>query len=167
MRMIVDNSKKEWISLADEIHFLQLYLELEKLRLGDTFTSSIITDGNIHTTQLYIPPMLIQPFIENSLKHGLAGKPGEKILEIHFSLQEKMVYCRIKDNGIGRVQAKAISARSKQNVSMGIANINERLQLLHTKSSSNKEYIIITDLYDDTVPAGTLVEIYVPYIIEN
>jgi hypothetical protein len=166
MRMIVDNSKKEWISLADEIHFLNLYLELEKLRLGDTFTANIITDGDVNITQIYIPPMLIQPFIENSLKHGLAGKAGEKILEIHFSMKGKMVYCRIKDNGVGRVKAKAIAARSKQSISTGIANISERLQILHATGNTT-EYLIITDLYNGPVAAGTLVEIHVPYIIEN
>lgn len=167
MRMIVDNSQKEWIALSGEIYFLQLYLELEQLRLGDSFSFNIITDANIDADALHIPPMLIQPIAENSIKHGLSGKAGNKQLEIHFSLQQAFVYCRIKDNGNGREHAQMIAAKNTTRQSMGIENIRERLQLLYPRQHAGTEPVVITDLYDGMTPAGTLVEIFIPYFIDN
>lgn len=166
MRTIVDNSTKEWVSISDEIAFLRLYLELEKLRLGDSFDFSIITDSGVNITQLFIPPMLIQPIAENSIKHGLAAKAGNKKLEIHFTLHKEQVYCLIKDNGVGRKYAMAIEATRSHSTSTGIANIRERLQLLHKDTSDKKTYILYKDLYDAAHPAGTLVELYIPYKID-
>jgi len=167
MRMIVDNSAKEWINLGSEIYFLQLYLDLEKLRLGNSFSFSIITDADIDTELLHIPPMLIQPLAENCIKHGLAGKEGAKQLEIHFSMQKEMVYCRIKDNGLGRTHARAVAAKNMSHNSMGIDNIRERLHLLTENKNTITEHVIITDLYDGNTPAGTLVEIWIPFFIDN
>jgi hypothetical protein len=167
MRMIIDNSAKEWINIGAEITFLQHYLDLEKLRLGESFHFNIITDAAIDADLLHIPPMLIQPLVENSVKHGLAGKDGHKHLEIHFSMQKNMVYCRVKDNGVGREHARAVAAKNIPRRSMGIENISERLQLLSANQYHAKEPVVITDLYDGAVPCGTLVEIWIPYFIDN
>lgn len=162
IRMIVDNSGKEYISVEDEISFLKLYLELEQLRLGESFTFEINWDKSIDPANLAIPSMILQPIVENSLLHGLPMKQGDKRLTLHFATAGSLLQCTITDNGIGRRQAAAY--KKKQSASMGLENITERLQLVYARENINWQPVILGDA-DETKPnPGTRVSICIPLI---
>jgi ligand-binding sensor domain-containing protein len=165
IRRILDNSKRSLISLSEEIDTLQRYLELEKLRLSnptDNFKIEVSPDINTETWQL--PPMLIQPLIENSIMHGLLPKTeGERRLLVSMQVVRKKLCVTVEDNGIGRKAAGEI--RSRRNIthtSYGAENITQRLKLLnqiYKKSIS----IEIQDLFDaDNIAAGTKIIVWIP-----
>ncbi len=108
LRKILKSSQETLISLEEELSIIELYLELEKLRFGDEFSYSIKNDlSSAQINGLMLPAMVIQPFVENAIKHGLFHKKGAKNLDIHFSLKNQFLVCEIEDNGIGRERSKA------------------------------------------------------------
>lgn len=165
IRRILDNSKQSLISLSEEVDTLQRYLELEKLRLSnpsDNFKIEVAPD--IDTELWKLPPMLIQPLIENSIMHGLLPKTeGERRLLVSMQVVRKKLCITVEDNGIGRKAAGEI--RSRRNIthtSYGAENISQRLKLLnqiYKKAIS----IEIQDLFDaDKVAAGTKIIVWIP-----
>lgn len=166
IRMIVDNSGRGYISLEDEIEFLTLYLELEQLRLGDSFSFKIDCDADLDITAVGIPPMILQPVVENSLVHGLPMKAGQKELSLYFEKSGQMLKCIISDNGIGRKKASQFEGE-KQRVSMGLNNITERLQLVCAKENIKWQPIEITDIGESPSAAGTTVSLFIPLINMN
>ncbi len=163
MRRVLDNSRQNFITLDNEIETLHIYLELEKMRFDNSFTFDIITDPKINTNAWIIPPMLIQPFAENAIWHGLALKPKDGRLIIKFNYHTpETIQCIIDDNGIGREKAKEIAQRRKGHKSTGLANIQERLNLIN-KLYGKKITMQIIDKYNpDNTPAGTTVIITFP-----
>lgn len=114
MREILDMSGKDEVPLSREIKLLDTYLELEKLRFGDEFKFVIKVDDEIDVDHLLLPPMIIQPFIENALKHGLLHKKGNKNLFMEFKLMHDVLICEITDNGVGRKKSEEIKARNSK-----------------------------------------------------
>ncbi|MDZ4664950.1 MAG: histidine kinase, partial [Bacteroidota bacterium] len=158
VRRTLNYSKKDFIEFEQEIKLLNLYLSLEKLRFKKNFTFEINT-ANVEGVM--IPPMLIQPFIENSLAHGLLHKVGEKKLKVSFELAEMLV-CRIEDNGIGREKAKEIKQRqSKGHKSFSGNAIGKRLEILSHVFEGEFGYMY-EDLYDNGESNGTRVVITIP-----
>lgn len=164
MRLILQISGKEYISLKTETNILQLYLDLEQLRFGTELEYKILIEENIGIplTQIQIPGMIIQPYVENAIKHGLLHKKGNKHLEIKFYKEKTHFFCQIRDNGIGRKQAGKIARRrSKYHKSFASqANLN-RIKLMNELSNSNIT-LKITDLYKDNQAAGTEVLLKFP-----
>jgi len=103
VRKTLDYSEKESISLVQEIELITIYLKLESLRFGEDFEYSI---NQKDIQDIDVPPMLIQPFIENAIVHGLLHKRGTKILKIDLEIKEGILYCEVKDNGIGRDESR-------------------------------------------------------------
>ncbi len=162
MRQILEASGNEKISLYDEIEILKLYLDLEKLRFGDEFSFSINWDKKIDLYDVQIPAMIIQPFIENAIKHGLLHKKGEKSVSIDFEINDKII-CLIKDNGVGRKHANSIKERRNENHRSFATNATEkRIELLKEYDKDNYTFEII-DLEENGVSTGTLVKIEMPY----
>ncbi len=133
-REILNNSSQQFITLEKEIAILTLYLQLEELRFGHTFAYQVITGSNIDTAEIRIPTMILQPFIENAIWHGLMTKNGEKKLTIDFALtQEDLLVCTIRDNGIGRNASALLKeqrpAREKHQ-SKGLSLVYNRLNML-------------------------------------
>lgn len=160
VRNTLTNSDKDFIDFSDEINSLRLYLDLEKLRFKDAFDYKITAPTD---AEIQIPPMLIQPFIENSLIHGLLHKSGHKIIEVSFEINE-VITCTIIDNGIGRKEAKLIQERQFRNhESFAISAIKRRLSILEMRfgENYNVEYI---DLESNSESCGTKVIIKIPYI---
>jgi LytS/YehU family sensor histidine kinase len=112
MRKTLDFSSRTTISLIEEKKMLEVYLSLEKLRFGDDFVSEIkINFDEYDAEKLQVPSMLLQPYVENAVKHGLLHKKGDKKLDILFSLKDKKLICKITDNGVGRKRTAKINAR--------------------------------------------------------
>jgi LytS/YehU family sensor histidine kinase len=159
VRMILENSEKQFISLEDEIETLRLYLSIEKLRFDDTFEYKIHIAPKVDVTFVRLPAMIIQPFVENALWHGLIQKKGEKKLLLSFDVKVNSLICVVKDNGVGRKHtAEVQNSRQIKKQSMGVKITEERLQLLETEAS-----ILINDMEDrQGKPCGTEVTITIP-----
>lgn len=161
MRKILQNSRLKYISIKEEAEWLSLYLELENMRMDDTLSFTINTEGIANAEEVYIPTMLLQPFVENSIVHGLLPKEGEKSLTINISQRDSTIYCEIKDNGIGREASEKINKnRNRKHQSAGMDLTQKRLEILgRGKSNYAME---ITDLMDGENPFGTLVKLQIP-----
>ncbi len=156
VRRILENSGKETVSIKEEQELMQWYLSLEQLRFTDEFT--FIIQNNCPNPQIEIPSMIIQPFIENALWHGLANKPGKKSIQLIFNDEHNGIGIQIEDNGIGRKAAAQLPRRPDKQ-SMGLDITKERLQ-----NYSHASFIEIIDkLNEDGSACGTKVIIHLPY----
>ncbi len=132
IRMVLTNSKKSFIALEDELEMLRLYLEMERLRFQYSFGYNISFKNEIDPENIFIPPLLLQPFAENAIWHGLMHKQGQGHLEIALSLEKKILTCMLTDDGIGRKSAAMIKSKSaEKRKSMGLQITTERLALLN------------------------------------
>lgn len=164
IRYVVDNSRLASIPVKQEIDALTLYLDLESLRFTTRFDYSIHVDPNVDTEYLQIPSMLIQPYVENAIWHGLMHKNGKGKIEIRLKMDGDSLYCAIEDNGIGREKSLALKQAKKENThrSVGLSNTKDRLDIINQVNNSSLA-VVITDLHDRFGEAcGTLVEIHIP-----
>jgi len=160
IRNILEYSSHSYITLSKEISNLELYIELEILRFKDNIKYNISVDKNIDVETTLIPPIIVQPFVENALIQRLRQKQDEGLLEINFRMQHDKLLCTISDNGIGR-KASMLN-KDKDHHSLGIQITTERLQNLNRKARSDIRFAI-TDLYDNSGTAvGTKVVITLP-----
>lgn len=162
VRNTLEYSKKEFISLDAEIEYLALYLTLEKLRFEDDFSYEIKNKADV---ECLVPSIVLQPFVENALKHGLFHKTGAKKLSITFYETDHLI-CEIKDNGIGREQAQEITKRRGKNYESFSTNaIAKRMEILSEKHGSNV-YYETEDLKDENqISTGTKVMIHLPNVL--
>jgi two-component system, LytTR family, sensor kinase len=163
LRKVLYSSQQDFITIDEETELLGLYLDIEQLRMGDDFSYTITVDEEIEADACKIPGMLLQPFVENALKHGLALKEGEKKLAVNFSFyDEQWIMVQVSDNGIGRTAAETVKQQQNKMLpheSKGIQLIKERLQLL----GASREVITIEDqLNTDGKACGTLVKVLLP-----
>ncbi|MFY8024801.1 MAG: sensor histidine kinase, partial [Sediminibacterium sp.] len=151
VRSTLNMSDKESITLDEEIKTLELYLELEKLRFEDNFSYAIDVSRDLLERNYKLPAMLIQPYIENAIKHGLLHKQGAKNVNIQFnidSIDQSIIKCIIEDNGIGRVRSAELnSMRLKKHTSFSTGATQKRLELLN-KGKENSIVVQFEDLKD-------------------
>ena len=160
MRMILENSEKQTITIEEEVKTLELYVELEVLRFPFNYKFSI--DSTLDKENMEIPSMVIQPYLENAIKHGISGKQEGREIAVNFKQEGKQLFCTIEDNGIGRAMAEATKSKYAQHKSMGSKLSADRLALL-SKQISGKAEVVIRDLYsEDGFATGTLVELNIP-----
>jgi len=165
MRKVLDNSQHTSIPLSDELGALNLYLELESIRFKDKFEYQITLDDEIDPLIHKVPTMLIQPYVENSISHGLIPKEGKGFVKIELSLKDDHILCIIEDNGIGREAAKGRNLKREGNHnSLGTQITKSRLELVNELYGTSL-LTFYTDLMDENgEPAGTRVEIHIPLI---
>lgn len=162
MRMILQNSRETYIALSEELKSLTYYMDMEKLRFDNKFDYDIDVDPNIDADFTGIPPMIIQPYIENSIIHGLINKKGKGMININFQLMDTSILCTIQDNGIGREMAMKIRDESGlKRKSRGMQITKERLDIL--SKQSNEQFLVnICDLKNDSGEAeGTRIELVI------
>jgi hypothetical protein len=160
-RKILDMSDKETITLQEEIDALLLYIELEKMRFQE-LNYTIEIDKNINTNQLFIPSMIIQPYVENAIKHGLLHKPNDKQLFIHISADFHYLKIKIEDNGIGRAMSKSINNHKNETHRSFASHANmKRVELLNIeKNDIGIEYVDKTNDHGEAI--GTIINIKIP-----
>ncbi|MBU2020599.1 MAG: histidine kinase [Bacteroidetes bacterium] len=164
MRLILENSPKEFIPLETEIEILQKYLEIQKLRFEDRFEYVLDCPDSLIFDNAQIPPMITQPFIENAIEHGqLHSVPNGKI-EIRIKKSGNMLHIEIIDNGIGRKGAER-NKKSKDHNSLAMKITKERIENLNVKYKA--EGTLTVDDLDKTAQTGTKVLILLPYRIET
>jgi tetratricopeptide (TPR) repeat protein len=133
MRSVLENSEEDFIPLAKEIELLELYTKLEHFRFKDKFDYKIEVDDRIKMNEFVIPPMLLQPYVENAVWHGLRYKEGKGLLQINFEYEsDEIVRITIEDNGIGRNRSKSLKTENqKKQQSKGMGNIRKRINILN------------------------------------
>jgi len=165
MRMILNNSEKQSVTLSEEINALKVYIELEKMRFSGKFDFEIKIAPEIDPDYEQIPTMLLQPYVENAILHGLVPDTKNGMLLIHFFSKDHFIHAIIEDTGIGRKRSAEISREShKGHSSMGMKITRDRLKLLSDVQQTTYTSTI-TDLSDEQGrPAGTRVEITWPVL---
>ena len=162
LRVLLDNANQSFVSIRKEINLLELYLSLENLRIPD-LKYSIEVDPSIDTNKMTIPNMMLQPYIENAIWHGLSPKKGDRNLSVRIRRKEELIVCEVEDNGVGRkVAAELKSLYRKEHRSKGMELLSKRFSLLSKEYGSDIQ-TIVEDLHDNGTALGTKVSITVPY----
>jgi sensor histidine kinase YesM len=165
MRLTLDNSKNNFVPLHDELNALTFYIELEFLRLKSSWhTFEIRTNEKIDLDQIFVPPLILQPFVENAIWHGLQKKENSGKLIVDIDFNEGELTCTIEDDGVG-IQKELVASVNPHKAS-GITITKERLTLIHNiLKTTNK--LSITDRSIDNIHAtGTKVKFNMPYMLE-
>ncbi|MEZ5083338.1 MAG: two-component regulator propeller domain-containing protein, partial [Bacteroidales bacterium] len=164
MRLILTNSGNKFIPLKEELTSLKHYLDLEKLRFDNKFDYEINVDKNIDDEFIEIPPMIVQPYVENAIIHGILYKSGKGLITIDFEPGEKFIRCVISDNGIGREKSREMMEQAGiQRKSSGMYITKARLEMLNQEL--NEQFVVkVTDLKDEEGnPTGTKVELNIQF----
>ncbi len=160
MRIVMENSQSDFVPLTEEVDTLALYLKLEHLRFQDKFEYDFQVNEALLNEEYAIPPMLIQPFIENAIWHGLRYKEGKGKLVVKLLAENDGLKMVIEDNGIGRKQSKALKTENQsQQKSTGMKNTKDRINLINDTYNS-KIRLNIADLEGEIT--GTRVEVFLP-----
>lgn len=168
IRSVLENSKHEVIPLSKEIETLSLYIELECLRASFSFDYDLKVNNSVRPDIVQIPPMLLQPYIENAILHGLKPLKGKKgFLQVEFWYENSALKCIIEDNGVGRKRAMELKEKKKaSHQSMGMAVTQDRLDVL-SKSNFFRTQVHIIDKFENEIASGTRVEINIEYLNKN
>ncbi|MGN6396243.1 MAG: tetratricopeptide repeat-containing sensor histidine kinase [Mucilaginibacter sp.] len=160
IRSILDSARSEKISLATELELIRLYLEMEAMRLKEKLRYQIDVADDIDAEFIEIPPLLIQPYVENAIWHGLMPKQEGGVIKIDVKIVNSCLLITIADDGIGREQAGVLKKKNKFNhASHGSALNNERIAMFNARYKTNTR-VDITDLYNHAgIACGTLVTI--------
>ena len=163
MRLILENSRLEYVIIQKELDTLELYLKLQQLRFENEFEYFINVDEKIDKDEMKIPPMLAQPFIENAIEHGMRGKNIFGKLIIRFILKNNFIIFEVEDNGIGRVKAMQLRENRKiHHKSLATQITQERIEILNRQNQGEIKFEII-DLKDKEGNAcGTKVTFDIP-----
>lgn len=162
MRSVLEDSQEDFLSLRDELENIQRYVKLEHSRFEDKFDYAVHIDESIDLDQWQIPPMLIQPYVENAVWHGLRYKEAKGTLKITVREQEAYIEIAIEDDGVGRERSQELKTRNQQkSKSTGIKNTAERLKLLNDLYKTHYS-IDVDDLQSDSEDVGTRVVVKVP-----
>ena len=163
IRKVLENSQHTAVPLNDELSALNLYLELESIRFKDRFDYEINVDDEIDTLMYKVPTMLIQPYVENSVCHGLIPMSTKGKVKIDIMLKNNYLLCTIEDNGIGRDAARERNAKKQSNHnSLGTRIAASRLELVNSLYGSSLKTTFKDLKNDEGKAAGTLVEIQIP-----
>lgn len=162
VRQVLENSVNTIVPLSDELRLLELYIELEALRYGQRFEHEIAIDPDLDVDNVEVPFLLLQPYVENAIQHGLRHRPSGGRLSIRLKRSKGNVCCVVEDNGVGRSQAKRLNGMHQDDHHpRGMALAEQRLTLLN-KKQSRKTLVHVEDLHESTDSCGTKVTITIP-----
>ncbi|WP_026703489.1 sensor histidine kinase [Flavobacterium soli] len=162
MRKILDSSDKNEVTIEKEFETIDLYVSLEKARFEDDFEYKISFPENVDLSQHTIPSMIIQPFVENAIKHGLMHKEGPKRLEIKAEILNDIWCFTIDDNGIGRKASEVINQKIKKHISFATKAIENRVKLINKTTDVTIDIETIDKKSKLEEPLGTRIKIYIP-----
>jgi tetratricopeptide (TPR) repeat protein len=166
IRMMLEGMSKKEIPLERELDILRLYMDLEKMRHTHDFSYSIETDNRIDPVTTMVPPLILQPFVENSIKHGFVQDGKEYHIRIRLQTEGEKLHCEIKDNGIGfSAKKNQMSVSGFKNESLGLKLTEDRLRLINQMTHSEYSYSIGDLNEKENNTTGTLVSLQLPYIL--
>ncbi len=164
MRLVLTNSREEYISLESEINTLEYYLQLQRLRFDNKFDYYIELDPAIQSEIMLLPPMLAQPFIENSIEHGIQHLSTRGKINISFRLADNWIHFIIEDNGIGINRSKAAKASQEvKHESLALSITEERLKLLNQSKHHKINLNIVELTNENNEVSGTSITFHIPY----
>lgn len=166
IRTILDSSRNEMLPLSKDMEAIQLYIDLQHLRFNNKFTYKSNIDITLQHGDYKVPPLIIQPFVENAIEHGIAHSEKEELkLTVNVSLAGDFIHYTIEDNGIGRPQADIYNKQNKPyHKSIGLKITENRVRIFNGLQSSHDD-VVIADLYDSQgEPAGTRVSVKIKII---
>lgn len=164
IRMVLLHSQKKLVPLEDELEMLKLYLDMERLRFKNAFDYHITTTNAIENSSVFIPPLLLQPFCENAIWHGLMHKEGPGHLNIELNEDNGILNCIITDDGVGREKAEEFKSKSaEKEKSLGLKITKERLSLLNQGTTGGTYYEIEDVRNEQGEIAGTSVHLKIRY----
>ena len=168
MRSILSNSKKRYVSLEEELRAIRLYAEIEKVRFDNRFEYVERIHLDVDLRDIYVPPLMIQPFIENAIKHAFTGLNIEGAIILEIVRKACQLFIDITDNGIGREQAlKNQSSKEKLTKSYGLDITRERLELI-SKLYGFDSSMEVEDLYNDRGKStGTKISVRIPVLTQQ
>lgn len=163
IRLVLDNSRTQQVTLSDEITAIKLYIEMEALRFANKFGYEIIVNDNINIEETEIPPMILQPYVENAIWHGLMQYNGEGKINLSFSKKGNILTAIIDDNGIGRDLAQRMKSKTAiEHKSHGMKVTAERIEMINRIYDTHATVEIIDKLGDTGIAFGTIVKIEIP-----
>lgn len=164
IRLILDNSNSRSITLASELEALRLYVEMESIRFEKRFNFEIYLAEGVYPESIYVPPLIIQPYVENAIWHGLLHKEAEGHLTVSISRKENdMLQCIIEDNGVGRERAGLLRSKTKApGKSLGMRLTENRLVLLSRQAGVDASVEIIDMKDSGDEPLGTKIILNIP-----
>lgn len=165
IRRVLDNARTEQITLNNEIESLRLYLDLESMRFKDKLIYEIKVDYSVDADYIEIPPMLLQPYVENAIWHGLMPKPEGGTIIIDFTVVNNVLQATVTDNGIGRTKSEAIKAtKNRTHKGLGTQITHERIELINQRYKTNAQ-VVLSDVVDSNNDLlGTRATIQIPVI---
>ena len=164
MRLVLENSQHSEVSLKEDMQALELYMQLESIRLPHPFTYRFHIDKSVDEENDTIPPLILQPFVENAIWHGLQYKPGPGHIDIYICKNDNELCATVEDNGVGRDMSRQVAQPMLlKKESLGMKLTEERLKVLNEVKKTKSEFKI-TDLFTpEYYPAGTKVELSLPF----
>ncbi len=168
IRYVLESSESELVPLKQELTMLDIYVDMEKRRLSREFNYQQNIEASVNAETTLIPPLILQPFIENAIIHGLAPKEGPKQLNLHIESENHLLKCTVTDNGVGRNGiSKQLEPTDKKSMAIGLTE--KRISLLApNKNVENNDYVSIQDLRNENgEPNGTQVEVKLPLILRQ
>lgn len=160
MREVLTYSDKEFVSLEEELAMCERYLQMEQLRFRNQFYYHL-DQGGVDTSAIFIPPLILQPFLENAILHGLLPKPGKRELHIRLTSAPRCVTCTIEDNGIGRAEARR-RQQAKAGTGKGMKISRQRIRSFNHFNGTNLRLAVIDKTDDEGKGAGTRIDLIVP-----
>jgi ligand-binding sensor domain-containing protein/two-component sensor histidine kinase len=161
MRQILNHSEQAWVDINEELEMVENYLLIEQFCHNKQFDYELKVEPELLQEEYKIPSMIIQPFIENAIKHGFKNLTERKAhLKLEIYLENDLIFCEIEDNGKGR-DASVHQIDTSKHHSMAIGITKKRLQILHKNHA--REFLTIVDLVNDGKPSGTLVKLILPF----
>ena len=165
LRSTLESCRKDMVSIKNIIYILENYLELQKMLHNNKFEYNIQVDSNIDVEDMSIPPMLVQPFIENAIESGIYNKNGNGRIDVRFFLKRNKILCEVEDDGIGREKVREIEKNKKIPGKLDtISIIKDRIQMLNKKFDEKINIMTIDKLSADNKSLGTKVLIHLPYV---
>lgn len=164
MRLILENSRQDFVPVEKEINAITHYLKLQSLRYRDKFNYTIQVDEEIDEEHMLIPPMLSQPFIENSIEHGILPKTSTGHIEVKFMLKDEIIHIDVVDDGIGFSGSSALAkGKQAEHESLAMQITRERLLMIYKKYKQKINFTIADILDDENKVKGARVSFAVPY----
>ena len=166
IRLVLENSLHRSVKLTEELDALRLYIEMEHRRNNQKFDYSISVNENVETDSTYISPLLLQPYVENAIWHGLSEKEGRGKLTVNIERNGNALICIIDDNGIGRKRSAETKANKIHKSSLGMNISAQRIEHLQNDTGLTAA-VVIEDKYEESIATGTAVKLTLPLILKH
>lgn len=165
IRLVLENSRNERITLSSELAALELYIEMEAMRFKEKLSYSFVVEENVEMDYIEIPPLLLQPYVENAIWHGLMAKEDGGRIDIRVAMTQNgsLLSINIKDNGIGRAAATALNNKiASKHRSYGMKATTERIALINQIYKTGASVLVQDLVNEQGLAAGTQVTIEIP-----